>query len=143
MSAARCPPERPPAAPLTPRARAAQVPRRAEEEIRQDGPVTQNEDDNKVALTNDDSASTSNAEDTSPKKETEWKPPAFGVHPFYIGIDNSEISGAGTTSASTTEARKAALDGNSTYYPGLVDRLEAAGCLYPSAHRSLPPSAPR
>ena len=48
-----------------------------------------------------------------PKKETEWKPPAFGVHPFYIGIDNSEISGGGTaTPPVTTDARKTALENN-------------------------------
>ena len=81
------------------------------------------------------SIDTDNGDSNEPKKETEWKAPKFGVHPFYIGIDNSEISGAGTgTPPMTTDARKTALE-NSQYYPGLVDRLEAAGCLYPSAHQ--------
>ena len=49
----------------------------------------------------------------APKTETEWKAPAFGVHPFYIGIDNSEISGGGTaTPPVTTDARKTALENN-------------------------------
>ena len=91
----------------------------------------ESEDAEKVALVDGDQ--TSPANDNEPKKETEWKAPAFGVHPFYIGIDNSEISGAGTAAPTTLNARKMALAAD-TYYPGLVDRLEAAGCLYPSAH---------
>ena len=76
------------------------------------GPVIKTEDDEPARSTVNDGDSTD--ANTAPKKETEWKAPKFGVHPFYIGIDNSEISGAkaGTfEGGNTTRAGRPARGG--------------------------------